>query len=41
LAHRLIAFVAEWNAQAHPLQWSTKSVAKVLAKCDNLLAEAA
>lgn len=34
LADRLLAFVAEWNAQAHPFNWSTKSVAKVMAKCD-------
>lgn len=41
LAQRLMAFVAEWNAQAHPFQWSTKSVAKVMAKCENPLAKAA
>lgn len=33
LANRLSAFVCEWNQQAHPFQWSTKSVAKVMAKC--------
>ncbi len=32
LADRLICFVTEWNAQAHPFNWSTKSVAKVMAK---------
>ena len=41
LAHRLMAFVVEWNAQAHPFQWSTKSVAKVMAKCENPMANAA
>ena len=41
LAQRLMAFVAEWNAHPHPFQWSTKSVAKVMAKCDKPLAEAA
>lgn len=33
LAERLSAFIAEWNAQAHPFNWSSKSVAKVMAKC--------
>jgi len=32
LAERLMAFVAEWNAQAHPFNWSMKSAAKVMAK---------
>jgi transposase len=41
LAERLLAFVTEWNAQAHPFQWSTKSVAKVMAKCENPVAKAA
>jgi hypothetical protein len=36
-----MAFVAEWNEQAHPFQWSTKSVAKVMAKCENPVAKAA
>jgi transposase len=26
-------FIARWNQSAHPFNWSTKSVAKVLAKC--------
>lgn len=33
LAERLEAFIAEWNAQSHPFNWSTQSVAKVMAKC--------
>lgn len=41
LAQRLMAFVAEWNEHAHPFQWSTKSVAKVMAKCESTLAKAA
>jgi transposase len=41
LAERLLAFVAEGNEEAHPFRWSTKSVAKVMAKCDNLVAKAA
>jgi len=32
LAERLMAFVSEWNAYAHPFNWSTKSAAKVMAK---------
>jgi DDE superfamily endonuclease len=41
LAECLMAFVTEWNMHAHPFRWSTKSVAKVMAKCDSSLAEAA
>jgi hypothetical protein len=26
--------MAEWNAQAHPFNWSTRSAAKVMAKCE-------
>src|SRR5262249_53402111 len=32
LAERLIAFIREWNAIAHPFNWTSKSVAKVMAK---------
>jgi transposase len=32
LAERLQAFITEWNTHAHPFQWTTKSVAKVMAK---------
>jgi hypothetical protein len=41
LAERLMAFVAEWNAQAHPFRWSTQSVAQVMAKCENPMTKAA
>ena len=41
LAERLLAFVAAWNTSAHPFRWSTKSVAKVMAKCENPVAKAA
>ncbi|MGE3540465.1 MAG: transposase [Candidatus Tectimicrobiota bacterium] len=41
LAQRLMASVAEWNAHAHPLQWSTRSVTKVMAKCEQPMATAA
>jgi len=34
LAERLKAFVAEWNTYAHPFNWSTKSEALVMAKCE-------
>ncbi len=34
LAVRLHAFVAEWNEHAHPFNWSRKSVAKVMAACE-------
>lgn len=33
LAERLLAFVREWNAHAHPFNWSTQSVTKVMAQC--------
>jgi transposase len=33
LAERLMAFVREWNEIAHPFHWTSKSVAKVMAKC--------
>jgi len=38
LSERLMAFVSHWNEQAHPFNWSTKSVAKVMAKCQLALA---
>jgi hypothetical protein len=41
LAERLMAFVTEWNARAHPFPWSPQSVAKVMAKCESPLAKAA
>jgi hypothetical protein len=34
LAERLAAFIRAWNAIAHPFNWSSKSVAKVMAKCE-------
>jgi transposase len=33
LAERLMAFISEWNEVAHPFNWTSKSVAKVMAKC--------
>ena len=34
LADKLHQFITQWNDQAHPFQWTTKSVAKVMAKCE-------
>jgi len=34
LAQRIMAFVSEWNAQAHPFNWLSKSAARVMAKSD-------
>jgi hypothetical protein len=31
-------FIHEWNQQAHPFNWSTKSVAKVMAAAPALAA---
>jgi transposase len=33
LAARLMAFISDWNEIAHPFKWTSKSVAKVMAKC--------
>jgi transposase len=33
LAERLAAFISQWNQQAHPFNWSSKSAAKVTAWC--------
>jgi transposase len=34
LAERLAAYIAEWNTIAHPFNWTSKSVARVMAKCE-------
>ena len=39
LAERLQAFIREWNEVAHPFAWSTKSVARIMAKCEPALPE--
>lgn len=41
LAEKLQAFVQEWNDHAHPFHWTTKSVAKIMAKCELPVAKAA
>lgn len=38
LAAKLQQFIAEWNERAHPFNWSTKSVAKVMADAPAVLA---
>jgi transposase len=40
LAERLQAFIVEWNKVARPFNWSTKSVAKVMAQCATTQADA-
>ena len=32
LQAKLLQFIVEWNAEAHPFNWTTKSVAKVMAE---------
>ena len=34
LAECLLQFITEWNQVAHPFHWTTKSFAKVMAKCE-------
>jgi hypothetical protein len=34
LSDHLTAFIAEWNLNAHPFSQNTKSVVKVMAKCN-------
>jgi transposase len=41
LAEGLHAFVKEWNEHAHPFKWATKSVAKIMAKCEMPMAKVA
>ncbi len=36
LAERLMAYVSEWNAHAHPAPPVHKSAARVMAQCDHL-----
>ena len=33
LRNKIYQFITEWNQQAHPFSWSTKSVAKIMAEC--------
>lgn len=34
LDEQIHRFIARWNARAHPFNWKTKSIARVMAKCD-------
>lgn len=34
LRHKVEQFIAEWNSHAHPFNWTTKSVAKVMAEAE-------
>lgn len=36
LEAHLLAFVRQWNEHAHPFNWTTKSVTKVMAKCSRV-----
>jgi len=38
LVEKLMAYVAHWNRKAHPFNWTSKSAAKVMAKCPMPLA---
>jgi hypothetical protein len=38
LRAKLNQFIGEWTQQAHPFNWSTKSVAKVMAEAPALAA---
>jgi hypothetical protein len=40
LGDRITAFIAQWNAAAHPFKWSRASFAKILAKVDAVIAAA-
>jgi len=41
LEERVLAFIAEWNATAHPFAWTARSFDKVLGKIDAAVAAAA
>ena len=38
ISERLMAFIAHRNQYAHPFNWTSKSVGKVMAKCELKLA---
>lgn len=41
LESKLLAFIDEWNEEAHPFKWTQKSFKKTLEKCDNEILAAA
>ena len=38
LRNKVMQFISEWNQRAHPFNWSTKSVAKIMADAPLALA---
>ncbi len=36
LAEQLQAYIDQWNAIAHPFNWTSQPVAKVMTKCETL-----
>ena len=34
LERKLTLFIEQWNEHTHPFNWTSKSVAKVMAKCE-------
>jgi hypothetical protein len=41
LETKILAFISEWNAAAHPFRWSKASFAKILAKVGTAVSAAA
>ena len=41
LERKVLAFILQWNEQAHPFRWTKRSFDKVLAKIDAVLPSAA
>jgi hypothetical protein len=41
LAKKLAEFVEHWNRYAHPFKWTAKSAAKIIAKCEGPVLQAA
>jgi hypothetical protein len=41
LEERVLAFIDEWNAHAHPFRWTARSFDKIIAKIDAAVARAA
>ncbi|HEY9743389.1 MAG TPA: hypothetical protein V6C90_23120 [Coleofasciculaceae cyanobacterium] len=36
MAEQLQAYIDQWNAIAHPFNWTSQPVAKVMTKCETL-----
>ena len=41
LESKILKFIIEWNATAHPFAWTLRSFAKILAKIDAALPKSA